>query len=112
MPSTTKVVHCKRELFDVYCGRPSLLGNPFTHIKDKKTKAEFLVNTREEAVSKHKEYISEHSELLPMIYDLKGKTISCWCAPKLCHCCNYLDIIEEKFGGERKNLFTLIHNDS
>lgn len=29
----TKVVHCKKEPYDVYIGRPSKWGNPFTHIK-------------------------------------------------------------------------------
>ena len=30
----TKVVHCKKELYDVYIGRPSKWGNPFSHIKE------------------------------------------------------------------------------
>jgi hypothetical protein len=34
----TRVVHCKKEPYDVYIGRPSKYGNPFTHIKDKQTK--------------------------------------------------------------------------
>jgi len=28
-----RVVHCKREPYDVYIGRGSKWGNPFTHIK-------------------------------------------------------------------------------
>jgi len=27
--SKTKVVHCKKEPYDVYIGRPSKFGNPF-----------------------------------------------------------------------------------
>jgi len=53
----TKVVHCKKEKYDVYIGRPSKWGNPFTHIKDKKTKAEFIVDNREEAVQRYKDWI-------------------------------------------------------
>ena len=36
--------------------RPSILSNPYTHIKDKKTLAMFVVNTREEAIERYKGY--------------------------------------------------------
>ena len=39
--NTTKVVHCKKSEYDVYIGRPSLWGNPFSS-KDK-TLAKFRV---------------------------------------------------------------------
>jgi hypothetical protein len=42
----TRVVHCQREPYDVYIGRPSDWGNPFTHIKDRSTRAEFIVRNR------------------------------------------------------------------
>ena len=41
-------------VFDV-C-RPSILGNPYTHIKDKSTKALVRVKTREEAIDLYKKY--------------------------------------------------------
>lgn len=31
MPEKQLVVHCKREPHDVYIGRPSIWGNPFSH---------------------------------------------------------------------------------
>lgn len=37
------VVNKYKEDFDVYIGRGSKWGNPYTHIKDKTTKAEFIV---------------------------------------------------------------------
>ena len=42
---------------DVYIGRGSVLGNPFTSIKDKTTKVEFICESREESVERFKEYI-------------------------------------------------------
>jgi hypothetical protein len=83
----TKVVHCKKEKYDVYIGRPSKWGNPFTHIKDKKTKAEYVVSSREEAIEKYREWITEGDgkHLLKDLHELKGKTLGCWCKPKPCH---------------------------
>ena len=81
---------------DFYCGRPSLLGNPFTHIP-KGTLAEFVVKSREEAIIKHKEYFlkefivnEEVRKEFFKIYDHLTKhfivNLLCWCAPKSCHC--------------------------
>lgn len=30
----TKVIHCKKESYDVYIGRPSIWGNPYSIGKD------------------------------------------------------------------------------
>ena len=81
---TPKVVHCKKQPYDVYIGRPSIWGNPFSHKND--TLAEFKVNTREEAIQKYKEYIMSRTELVELAKkELKGKILGCWCAPKKCH---------------------------
>lgn len=81
----TRVVHCKKEPYDIYIGRPSKWGNPFTHIKDKHTKAEFIVDTREEAIERYREWILNQPELLSSLNELDGKTLGCWCKPKDCH---------------------------
>jgi len=93
-----KVVHFKREPHDVYIGRPSKWGNPFTHIADKKTAAKYIVASREEAVQKYKEWIleGEGQWLLEHLHELEGKTLGCWCAPKLCHGNALIEIINEK----------------
>src|SRR5579859_1174800 len=80
-----KVVHCKKEPYDVYIGRPSKWGNPFTHIKDKTTIAEFVVDSREEAIKKYREWILNQPALLNDLHELKGKTLGCWCKPQSCH---------------------------
>ena len=81
-----KVVHCKKEPYDVYIGRPSKWGNPFTHLNTS-TQAEFKVNSREEAIDAYKNWIlhGEGQHLLVDLPELKGKVLGCWCAPKLCH---------------------------
>lgn len=82
----TKVINIKSgEKYDVYIGRPSEFGNPFTHIKNRETKAEYIVSTRKEAIQKYKEYLLNNSELLDKIEQLRGKTLGCWCSPKKCH---------------------------
>jgi hypothetical protein len=81
----TRVVHCQREPYDVYIGRPSDWGNPFTHIKDRSTKAEFIVRNREEAISKYRAWLISQPEMLKKLEELRGKTLGCWCKPKSCH---------------------------
>ena len=72
-----KVVHCKRDEYDVYIGRPGPYGNPFEIGKD---------GTREEVVEKYAEWVLTQPELLATIkVELKNKVLGCWCAPKLCH---------------------------
>jgi len=71
------VVHCKKEKYDVYCGRPSRWGNPFEVGKD---------GTRKEVIEKFEKWLAHNSELLKDIGELKGKILGCWCAPLPCHC--------------------------
>lgn len=71
-----KVVHCKKEKFDVYIGRPSKWGNPYTIGKD---------GTREEVIKKYMTWFQEQPDLIKSLHELKGKTLGCWCKPKDCH---------------------------
>lgn len=70
------VVHCKKEPYDVYIGRPSKWGNPFVIGRD---------GTREEVIEKYRHYILHNPRLLADLSELKGKVLGCWCAPKPCH---------------------------
>ncbi len=90
----TKIVHCKKEKYDVYIGRGSIYGNPYTHIKNKETKAEFIVKDRKTAIEKYKEYLLNSPELLKQIKTLKDKTLGCWCKPKSCHGDIIIEILE------------------
>ena len=81
----TRVVNKYKESYDVYIGRGSKWGNPFTHISDKKTKADFIVNTREQAIESYRDWILNQPQLLKDLHELKGKTLGCFCKPKKCH---------------------------
>ena len=71
-----KVVHCKKDKYDVYIGRPSKWGNPFNIGKD---------GSREEVIEKYKQWIIRQPRLLKDVKMLRGKVLGCWCAPKACH---------------------------
>lgn len=72
------VVHCKKEKYDVYIGRPSKWGNPFSIGKD---------GTREDVLFKYREWITngDGRYLLEDIHELKDKVLGCWCYPNKCH---------------------------
>ena len=53
-----------KEPYDVYIGRGSKWGNPFTHIADKKTKADFVANSRDEAIESYRDWVVKQSQLL------------------------------------------------
>lgn len=80
-----KVVHCKKERYDVYIGRPSKWGNPFTHITSKETLAQYIVPTREAAVAAYEGWVRSQPLLMAALPELKDKTLGCWCAPLSCH---------------------------
>lgn len=82
----TKVVHCKKEQYDIYIGRPSKWGNPFVIGKD---------GDRNEVVEKYKTYILK-SELLKDIEELRGKILGCWCKPAKCHGDVLVEILDGK----------------
>lgn len=81
-----RVVHCKKEAYDIYIGRPSKWGNPFSHLQ-KKTLAKYVVNTREESIEAYRKWITEGEGqyLLKDLHELKGKVLGCWCKPQSCH---------------------------
>ena len=73
----TRVVHCKKEPFDVYIGRPSKWGNPFRIGRD---------GSREEVIQKYRHWILANPVLVAQLpTELKGKRLGCWCKPYACH---------------------------
>lgn len=79
------VVHCQRSRYDVLIDRTTKWGNPFTHVKDRPTRAEFLVSSREEAIAKYEEWIKTQPHLMAALHELKDKVLGCWCRPLACH---------------------------
>jgi hypothetical protein len=81
------VVHCKKNRYDVYIGRPSKWGNPFVVGKD---------GNREEVVAKYKAWIMQQPKLLKDLWELKGKALGCWCHPLPCHGDVLVELIDGK----------------
>lgn len=73
----TAVVHCKREPFDVYVGRPSVWGNPFVIGRD---------GDRAQVIEQYRAWLRARPELVDRARrELQGKRLGCWCAPAACH---------------------------
>lgn len=71
------VVHCRRQHYDVYIGRPSKWGNPFVIGKD---------GNRNEVIWKYHNWLVNQPNLLNDVKkELKGKVLGCWCDPETCH---------------------------
>jgi hypothetical protein len=86
--------------------RPYILSNPYTHIKDKQTKAMFVVKTKEEAIERYSHYYDvmygkniEFTRTIDEIYEKyrRGENVylGCYCAPDVCHG----DVIARKLQG-------------
>lgn len=72
----SKVVHCKKDRYDVYIDRPSKWGNPFKIGPD---------GTRDDVIKKYEQYLLNNKNLCKDLPELKGKVIGCHCAPLACH---------------------------
>lgn len=84
--------------------RPSVLSNPFTHIKDKGTKVMYIVRNRDEAIDRYSDYFDimygsnkAFTSIIDEIYEKykNGEDVylECYCNPsQRCHG----DVIVEK----------------
>ena len=75
-----RVVHCKREKFDVYIGRPSKWGNPYPAPKGYDRVAD-----PERILERYEEHVRSRPDLMAALPELRGKVLGCWCAPQRCH---------------------------
>lgn len=80
-----KVVHHRKEPYDILIDRTTKWGNPFSNKKG--TKAEYILPTRREAIEAYRQWITngDGRYLLNDLHELKGKVLGCWCKPKSCH---------------------------
>lgn len=93
---------------DVYVGRGSVLGNPYTSIKNRNTLAEQQCDSREESINNFEIYLNEKikkgnnkiCDELNRIYKLSKENdniyLVCFCKPKDCHGDIIKKVIEEK----------------
>ncbi len=82
-----RVVKKGEAAYDVYVGRPSKWGNPFVITARL---------TRDEAVAAYEEWLRGRPDLLAALPELKGKVLSCHCAPKRCHAEILLKLMKEQ----------------
>lgn len=72
------VVNVKRgAACDVYIGRGSKWGNPFTHLGSEMTRAD--------AIESYEAWLKEQPELMAALPELAGKVLGCYCKPLACH---------------------------
>lgn len=71
-----RVVHCHREEFDVFIGRPTQWANPF-HVG--------VHGTREEVIAQFCRWLIRHPGLLCAVWSLRGHRLGCRCHPRVCH---------------------------
>lgn len=79
--TTIKIVNIHHKTpYDVYIGRGSVWGNPFS-ISD--------AMTREYCINAYRHHlwglIKDGSITIEMLQNLKGKTLGCFCKPNTCH---------------------------
>lgn len=85
----TEVVNKRDRLYDIYIGRGSIWGNPFTV-------EQF---GRDGCIEKYEQYIRDKLRLNPELWQelqkLEGKVLGCFCKPKRCHGDILVKILEE-----------------
>ena len=73
------VVNLRSSPYDVYIGRPSEFGNPYS----------VQTHGREGCIELYREHFSCRIEndlaFRTLVLDLAGKRLGCFCAPKACH---------------------------
>ena len=90
VPHPNRVVHVRKEPYDIYIGRPyrnltGSLSNPFKIDAD---------NDRHRVIARFTDYLLKNPTMLAELVQLKDKVssvdggpikLACWCAPDLCH---------------------------
>jgi len=87
----TTVVNKKTDDYDIYIGRPGLLGNPYIIGKD---------GTREECIEKYRKlFYSSGTHKSYAKRCCKDKRLGCFCKPLPCHG----DVIADFLNGKEEN---------
>lgn len=97
----TTVVNVKSR-HDVYIGRPSIFGNPWSSKPSEI--AEFRVATPEEAIRNYRRWLfglgfedfrqEQRRAIVAAAPHLDGKRLGCWCKPGPCHGDVLVELIE------------------
>lgn len=86
----TEVVDVRKSDYDEYVGRGTVWGNPFLIGRD---------GSREEVIEKYSVHIVkkllDDPELIPVLLDMEGQRLGCFCAPRPCHADVLVKLIED-----------------
>ena len=104
MPKVWNIHGCNIPKGAIYVGRPTMYGNPFTHLGF--GNGIVRVETREESVRLYRGWVEGRVTpvqypLLPApptkraIQALRGKDLICWCAPLACHADVLLEVANQ-----------------
>lgn len=89
MKVVNKKTHTPTKL-DIYIGRPSVLGNPYSS-KDSKIPSTIKVDTALQAVNLYSKWLkgkidAKDPEILEALSQLNPDSVLvCWCKPAICH---------------------------
>ena len=95
----TTVVNKRQQDYDVYIGRPTKWGNPWTHISSS-LKGVTTVSSRDEAIATYRFWINqpEQKAFRNEVRDkLRGKILGCFCKPLDCHGDILAEIADSKY---------------
>jgi hypothetical protein len=84
-PVRPRVVHLRRDAFDVRIDRSTKWGNPFRIGPD---------GDRAAVIEKYRAWIVGRPDLMAALPELRGKRLGCWCAPMACHGDVLADLVE------------------
>jgi hypothetical protein len=77
---TAKVVHIRRDKYDIYIGRPGPWGNPFVIGRH---------GDRDRCIDNYelelRQRLAQSSDLRMALLQLDGKRLGCYCHPRRCH---------------------------
>ena len=79
MDVKTTVVNLRKEKYDVYIGRGSMFGNPYSISK---------YRTRDMVINWYREWFYNQlkdATFKAEVEKLRGQTLGCYCKPQLCH---------------------------
>jgi hypothetical protein len=81
------VVNKYRASFDVYIGRGSVWGNPYSHKTG--TMAQYMAKDRDESIALYRKHLFNELQTgvktKADLIALEGKILGCFCKPKACH---------------------------
>jgi hypothetical protein len=98
---TARVVHCKREPYDVYIGRAvprhglprSKWANEQCHLARNATDTE-----RRACIERYRTWLLSQPDLLAALPELEGKVLGCWCKPAACHGDVLVELLGDRLG--------------